>query len=144
MVFAKLIKKLQLPSVYYEAAFESLQASKIKLSSAIPTSLSPGDIVTFSYEGGVLASSRRFLIVGTDNHPGAKYISGRGNYLICGYDLTSRESYPGLVMVFNSFYKNRNSNYSKMSGTMASIFGGSFKTFKASGMRSLYKLEASK
>lgn len=141
MVFAKFVKKLQLPSIYYEASLESLQASKIKLNATSPTSLSPGDIVTFSYKGGMLASSRRFLIVGTETHPGAKYISGKGNYLICGYDLTSKETLSGLVMVFNSFYKNRNSNYGKMNNTMSSIFGESFKTFKASGMKYLYRIE---
>ena len=144
MVFAKFIKKLQLPSVYTEAAFESLDTASLKLNTTSPSMLQPGDIVTFSYEGGILSASRRFLIVGTEAHPGAKYISGKGNYLICGYDLTNKESLPGLVMVFNSFYKNRSSNYKQMKSTMSSIFGGPFKTFKASGMRSLYKIEASK
>lgn len=141
MVFAKFFKKLQLPSVYQEASVEALQASKIKLNATSPTSIGPGDIVTFSYGGGLLSPSRRFLVAGTKAHPGAAYMSGKGNYLICGYDLTSRETIPGLIMVFNSFYNNNNSNYIKMNNTMSSIFGGSFKTFKASGMKYLYRIE---
>jgi hypothetical protein len=141
MIFSKIVKKLQLPSVYSEAAFEVLNSQGIKLGAASPTSLQPGDIATFSYGGGLLAGSRRFLIVGTDAHASGKYLSGKGNYLICGYDLTNRETFPGMVMVFNSFYKKTNSNYARMKGIMSSIFGESFKTFKASGMKSLYKIE---
>jgi hypothetical protein len=144
MIFSKIVKKLQLPSVYSEAAFEALNLDRIKLSPTSPSFLQPGDIATFSYGGGLLAGSRRFLIVGTDAHASGKYMSGKGNYLICGYDLTNRESLPGIVMVFNSFYNKRNSKYQIMRNTMKSIFGESFKTFKASGMKSLFKIEAYK
>jgi hypothetical protein len=145
MVFSKIVKKLQLPDAYSMAGLEVYGSGRITLAQSSPTSLNPGDIVTFSYGRGFFSGSRRFLVVGTEKNPGGGFLSNRGNYLICGYDLTNRESLPGVTMVFNSFYKNRNSNYSRMKGTMASVFGvGAYKTFMASKIKSLFKVEVIK
>jgi hypothetical protein len=142
MVFSRIVKKLQLPGTYSDASNMAFGSDRIVLQQAASVNVKPGDIVTFSYGGGLLAGSRRFLVVGTKRHPGGGFLSSRGNYLICGYDLTKRESLPGLTMIFNSFYKNNNSNYEKMQSTMSSIFGdGSYKTFNSAKMKSVYKLQ---
>jgi hypothetical protein len=144
MVFSKLIKKLQLPSVYSEAALESIGAEKLELVAQTPDSLKPGDMVTFSY-GRSLFGSRKFLVVSTKAAPDGKFLSGRGNYLICGYDLTNKETLPGLVMIFNSFYKKRRSTYTRLKNTMNSIFGkNNYKTFNTRKMSSVFNLNTRK
>lgn len=144
MVFAKLIKKLQLPSDYNMAALESFGDGEINLKMSTAQMLHPGDIATFYYKGDSLFRSRRFLVVSTGKNPSGKFISSRGNYLICAYDLTAKETLPGLVMIFNSFYKKRKSTYETLDRFMNSIFGGSnFKTFDSKKMSSIFTLEAS-
>ena len=145
MVFSKIIKKLQLPGEYTMAALESFGNGEVKLTTATAQLLSPGDIATFSYRGDSLLTSRRFLVVSTGRNPSGKFISSRGNYLICAYDLTAKETLPGLVMVFNSFYKKRKSTYETLEKFMSSLFGGSsFKTFDTKKMSSVFTLEISK
>jgi len=144
MVFGKIIKKLQLPSTYQEAALDSIGADKLELVAVSPQSLVPGDLVTFSYERN-LFSSRKFLVVSTKAAPEGKFMSNRGNYLICGYDLTDRETLPGLIMIFNSFYKRRRSTYNRLKNTMNSIFGkNNYKTFNTRKMSSVFNLNARK
>jgi len=144
MVFSKLLKKLQLPSIYSDAALESLEVEKIEFVAQAPDSLKPGDIATFSYNGNNW-NSRRFLVVSTRSAPDGKFMSSRGNYLICGYDLSNRETLPGLIMVFNSFYKKRRSTYKRLKNTMNSIFGGgNYKTFNTQKMSSVFNLNTRK
>lgn len=144
MVFAKFIKKLQLPSSYGEAVLDSIGAEKIELAAQSPESLKPGDIIIFSYDRS-LFSSRRFLVVSTKSAPEGKFMSSRGNYLICGYDLTNKETLPGLVMIFNSFYKKRRTTYNRLKNTMNSIFGkNNYKTFNTGKMSSVFNLNARK
>lgn len=144
MVFAKFIKKLQLPSTYAEAALESIGAENLDLVAQAPATLKPGDIVTFSYERS-LFNSRKFLVVSSKSAPDGKFMSTRGNYLICGYDLTNKETLPGLVMIFNSFYKKRRSTYNRLKNTMNSVFGkNNYKTFNTSKMSSVFNLNARK
>jgi hypothetical protein len=139
MVFSKFIKKLQLPSEYQEAAVEVFQKPRITLTQASINYIQPGDIITFSYNS--LLTSRRFLVVSTRKNPRGKFMSGRGNYLICGYDLSNKETLPGLVMIFNSFYKSNKSSYERLKNLMSSIFGGdSYKTFNVNKMKAVFEL----
>ena len=138
MVFSKLIKKLQLPKAFKEAADEVYGAASITLKSCNPGSMLPGDIVTFSYDGEF--SSRRLLIVATEKASRGNYVSSRGNRLLCAYELS--ETLPGLTMVINSFYKRRRTNYSRMRNTMDQVFGvTNFKTFNFSKIGTSFKIE---
>lgn len=140
MIFSKFFKKLQLPSDYSEAASEVFGSSKIKLKSVNIGQALPGDLVTFSYNK--FFSSRRFLVVATESAPNGKFISGLGNKLICGYDLSNKETLPGLVMILNSFYKRRRSSYKLMKNTMTSIMGPeTYKTFKVNDVTNSFLLE---
>lgn len=141
MVFAKFIKKLQIPSEYYQAVentfSDKLGEVEIILRSISSDFLKPGDLITFSYES--IWRARRLLVVGTKHAPRAKYISGKGNYLLCCYELD--ESLPGMSMVFSSFYKNRSVNYSKMPKTLNTVFGvTNFKTFNIDKIESLFEV----
>lgn len=127
------------------AAMESFGDGEVKLATGNAQLLKPGDIATFSYRGDSFFTSRRFLVVSTGRNPTGKFISSRGNYLICAYDLTAKETLPGLVMIFNSFYKKRKSTYETLERFMSSLFGGSsFKTFDTKKMSSVFTLEISK
>ena len=139
MVFGKIVKKLQLPGVYSEAALEALSRSGVKLSTATGSSMEPGDLVTFSYKG--FLTSRRVLIVDTDRGSNGKFMSGRGNYLVCGYDLTGSETLPTIVMILNSFYKNNKIAYKNMKSTMNQVFGiNRFKTFDTKFVKSAFDI----
>ena len=141
MVFSKILKKLQMPKEYSEAALESTGTNKIQLTAQSSVNLKPGDIATFSYDGSWL-NSRMFLVVSTRNAPDGKFTSSRGNYLICGYDLSRKETLPGLVMIFNSFYKKRRSTYKRLKKLMNSMFGeGNYKTFNTIKMSSVFSLD---
>jgi len=138
MVFAKFIKKLQLPSEYTEAAQDVFGDAQIVLTATNSAKVKPGDIITFSYPGSMF-SSRRLLVVGTKHAPRAKYMSGRGNYLLCCFEL--EETLPGIAMIFNSFYKNRTVNYSRMPKTLNNVFGvKGFKTFNIQKITSLFEV----
>lgn len=142
MVFAKLIKKLQLPSEYKEAAVEVFGTPKIKFNAITGGYAQPGDILTFSYNRST--ASRRFLVVSTKRHTDGKFFSGRGNYLICGYDLTNKETLPGLSMILGSFYKRNRSTYETLKGFMNSLFGeDAYRTFNINVMKSTFSLEIS-
>jgi hypothetical protein len=138
-VFSKIFKKLQIPQAFYLAIREAFgPGAYIKLSQTSPSVLRPGDIVTFSYPGKF--SARRLLVVGTEKAPRGKYMSSRGNYLVCCYELN--ESYPELVFVFNSFFKKRSINYSAIPKTSQQIFGvTNFKTFNAQKISKAYQIE---
>ena len=140
-IFGKIVKKLQIPGSFDEAVKEVYGPDiSIKLSQASPSVFRPGDIVTFSYKGGILA--RRLLVVATERAPRAKYVSNLGNYLLCCFEL--KETYPELVTVFNSFYKQRSINYASMPKTSRSALGvTNYKTFKISDIRGSYKIELS-
>jgi hypothetical protein len=140
-IFGKIAKKLQMPGAFDEAVKEVYGTEvSIKLSQSSPAVLRPGDIVTFTYQGGVLA--RRLLVVATERAPRAKYVSTRGNYLLCCFEL--KETYPELVTVFNSFYKQRSINYASMPKTSRSALGiTNYKTFKINDIRGAYKIELS-
>lgn len=133
-----------MPKEYSQAAFESTGTDKIQLTAQSSANLKPGDIATFSYDGRWL-SSRMFLVVSTASAPDGKFTSSRGNYLICGYDLSKKETLSGLVMIFNSFYKKRRSTYKRLKKLMNSIFGeGNFKTFNTVKMSSVFSLDIKK
>jgi hypothetical protein len=138
MFFSKLIKKLQLPKTFKQAADEVYGESNINLRPCSPGSMLPGDIVTFSYDGQF--GSRRLLIVSTERASRGNYVSSQGNRLLCAYEL--EETLPGLTMVINSFYKVRRTNYSKMKNTMDKVFGvTNFKTFNFSKIGTSFRLE---
>lgn len=142
MSFSKLIKKLQLPSEYKEAAFEVFGSSRIKFTTISGGYAQPGDILTFSYRSSL--SSRRFLVVSTDANSDGKFMSGKGNFLICGYDLTNKETLPGLSMILSSFYKSNRSTYKTLKKFMDSLFGkDSYRTFNINIMKSAFSLEMS-
>jgi hypothetical protein len=138
MVFAKFYKLLQLPGIYPEATFETYGSSKIKFVPTQPAQLLPGDIATFTYDG--YNESRRVLIVATEIATNGKKTSLKGNHLLSCYLID--ETLPKLVMMFNSFYKNRRSHYSRMPKTLRSVFGkGNYRTFNFSKISDLYELE---
>jgi hypothetical protein len=140
MVFGKLIKKLQISYVYYDAVAEAFGDATLKLTQISPFVASPGDILTFSCNKKF--RSRKFLVVSTDRAPGGGFVSSKGNYLICGYDLTNKETLPGLVMVFNSFFKQSNSTYKILRKLMDKLFGGdNYKTFNSQNMSGIYSIE---
>ena len=140
MVFAKLFKKLQIPDIYYDAVAEVFGDVSLKLTEVSPFLASPGDIVTFSYNRKF--KSRKFLIVSTDKAPGGGFISTKGNYLICGYDLTNKESLPGLVMVFSSFFKQKKSTYKILKKVMDKLFGGdNYRTFNSENMTGVFSIQ---
>lgn len=136
----KILRRLQLPFIY-QALTEDLLGGRLVLSKIEPYNLRPGDIATFSYES-LLAPSRRILVVATKNGPDGSFISSRGNNLVCGFDLTSREDAPRLSFVLENFYKQRRTTYLALKRFMFVVFGEeNFRTFNSDLMRQTYNLD---
>ena len=145
MKFSKFIaKKLQLPKVYEEAADnafgESYEEVSLTLRQVNTTIVKPGDILVLSYPGDPRV--RRFFITATDRGPKGRFKSDRGNLLLCGYDLSDKETLTGLTTIFSFFYKQRDSKYSSARSVMNSILGEDrFKTFMISKISNSFSLE---
>jgi hypothetical protein len=139
MFLSKLQRKLQLPSEYREA-FSEVYNAKVKLVSTLPSTLLPGDLVTFAYKGSLL-NSRTLLVVGTKKAPRGKFTSTQGNYLLCCFEI--KQNLDAITMMLNSLYKNRRfSDYSKIPKLLTSFLGiSNFKTFKINDIRGAYELE---
>jgi hypothetical protein len=146
----KLVKRL-LPGEYEEELNNvqrlkkedlglSYNQVKIQLVPVNPEKLIPGDIITFSYSGDSFGT-RQALVVATSKHSSGKFLSSRGNRLLCCFDLKSSVS--SLFTIFNNLFKDReNSNYQKLPNTLKSVLNTSnFKTYNLVKMDSAYELE---
>jgi hypothetical protein len=146
----KLVKRL-LPEEYEEELNNvqrlkkeqlglSYNRVKVQLVPVNPDKLIPGDVVTFSYSGDSFGT-RQALVVSTVKHSSGKFMSSRGNRLLCCFELKS--SLSSLFTIFNNLFKEReNSNYQKLPKTLKSILNSSnFKTYNLGKMDSAYELE---
>lgn len=145
MKFSKFIaKKLQLPKVYFEAAETAFGGEYNEVSMTLrhvnTTIVKPGDIIVLNYPGD--PKIRKFFITATDRGPRGRFKSEKGNLLLCGYDLSEKETLTGLITIFSFFYKQRDSKYNSAKRIMNSILGEDrFKTFMISKISDSFSLE---
>jgi hypothetical protein len=113
---------------------------KVQLVPVNPDKLIPGDVVTFSYSGD-LFGTRQALVVSTAKHASGKFMSSKGNRLLCCFELKS--SISSLFTIFNNLFKDReNSDYQRLPKTLRSVLNTSnFKTYNLGKMDSAYELE---
>jgi len=151
MKLSKKIVKRLLPSEYEEEINNVQRLKKeqlgltytpvkVQLVPVNPDKLIPGDVVTFNYSGDSFGT-RQALVVSTVKHSSGKFMSSKGNRLLCCFELKS--SISSLFAIFNNLFKERdNSDYQRLPKTLKSVLNTSnFKTFNLGKMDSAYELE---